>query len=81
MNPAVNSHHAAALQHASRRTDAASGDQAASLRRHLSQCNAAHGTFFVAVLIAQKFHRLVAPRFVTTVTGVSVLLLIICGAG
>lgn len=52
--------------------------QAGELCRHLGQCAANRGRFFSAALMLERVHRVVAPRFVTTVF-VSTVLLLVCG--
>jgi len=41
-------------------------DQAGALGRHLRHCHAAQGRLFTLSLWTEQAHRLVAPRFITT---------------
>lgn len=82
MNPALTSLRVLAGQAPSLQAgNAAWREQVAGLRRHLSECNAARGRFFRAAVIAENFHAFVAPRFVTTVASISILLVFICSVG
>ncbi|NRF68137.1 hypothetical protein HLB44_14180 [Aquincola sp. S2] len=54
-------------------------EHAAGLRRHLQHCRAAQGRWFSAALVAERVHRQMAPRFVTTVAAAVLLLSAACG--
>ena len=54
-------------------------EHAAALRRHLQHCQAAQGRWFPAAVAAERLHGVVAPRFVTTVAAVAVLMFAACG--
>lgn len=49
-------------------------EQVQALDRHLQHCRAARGHWFGAAAWAERAHALVAPRFVTTLGGVALLL-------
>ncbi|MDY0745395.1 hypothetical protein SNE35_12810 [Paucibacter sp. R3-3] len=53
-------------------------DAATDLCRHLQQCHLARGRWFGAAMLAEEIHRLVAPRFATTVAVSAVVLLLAC---
>ena len=50
-------------------------DSAADLCRHLQQCQLARGRWFGAAMLAEEIHKLVAPRFATTVAMAAIILL------
>ena len=49
-------------------------DHVASLDQHLQQCRDARTRWFSTAQWAERAHGLVAPRFMTTVAGVALLL-------
>ena len=51
-------------------------DQSQSLRRHLQQCTAACGPWYRASVWAERAHGLIAPRFVSTIVVVGMLLIV-----
>ena len=51
-------------------------DAATDLCRHLQQCHSARGRWFGAAMLAEEIHRLVAPRFATTVAVSAIVLLL-----
>jgi len=55
-----------------------SHDAATDLCRHLQQCHRARSRWFGAAMLAEEIHRLVAPRFATTVAASAVVLLLAC---
>lgn len=55
------------------------GEQIVQLRHHLVQCQAARGLWFSAAVVAEGLHQLLAPRFVTTVVLVGLVLALVCG--
>lgn len=54
-------------------------DPSGALHRHLQHCLRAQGPWFVAAVFAERAHRIVAPRFVTTVTIVTAVLALTLG--
>jgi hypothetical protein len=54
-------------------------EHAAALRRHLLHCQASQGRWFPAAVVAERLHRQMAPRFVTTVAAAALLLFAACG--
>ena len=48
------------------------------LSRHLQQCEMARGRWFGAAMLAEELHKLVAPRFATTVVLAAVLVTASC---
>lgn len=57
----------------------AARDPSEALRRHLQHCLRAQGPWFVAAVFVERAHRIVAPRFVTTVTVVTAVLALSLG--
>ena len=53
-------------------------DAATDLCRHLQQCRLARGRWFGAAMLAEEVHRLVAPRFATTVALSVVVIVVAC---
>ena len=49
-----------------------------ALSRHLQQCHLARGRWFGAAMLAEELHRLVAPRFATTVMLAVVVMVASC---
>jgi hypothetical protein len=45
-----------------------------ALSRHMRQCDLARGRWFGAAMLAEELHRLMAPRFATTVMLAAVVL-------
>jgi hypothetical protein len=54
-------------------------DQMTQLRRHITHCRAARGAWFPAALAGETLHQLIAPRFVTTLAVVCLVLALTCG--
>lgn len=50
---------------------------AEALERHLQQCRDARGRWFGAARRVEQLHGVVAPRFVTTVSFATVLILLV----
>ncbi|MFT3818254.1 MAG: hypothetical protein QM750_11580 [Rubrivivax sp.] len=55
-------------------------EQAEALGRHLQHCRAQRGRWFDAALWAERMHRRLAPRFVTTLVGATAALLLLGAA-
>ncbi len=53
-------------------------DSATDLCRHLQQCRLARGRWFGAAMLAEEIHKLVAPRFATTVAMAAIVLVAAC---
>ena len=49
-------------------------EQAAILCRHFRQCGEAQGRWFAAAALAERVHALIAPRFVSTLLVVALVL-------
>lgn len=56
--------------------DRAVREQTASLLRHLQHCEQARSRWFELSCLGETLHGIVAPRFVTTVAAVGVLLML-----
>ena len=54
-------------------------EHAHSLRQHMQDCRALRGRWFDAALLAERAHRVVAPRFVTTLVVATSLLALLLG--
>ncbi len=48
------------------------------LSRHLQQCHLARGRWFGAAMLAEELHKLVAPRFATTIVLAAVVVTASC---
>ena len=53
-------------------------DSVSDLCRHLRQCDQDRGRWFGAAMLAEEIHRLVAPRFATTVAMAAIVLMAAC---
>ena len=56
-------------------------EQMNQLPKHVAQCRAARGAWFEAALVAEAMHKLLAPRFVTTVVLAGIGLVIVNALG
>ncbi|MBC7940022.1 MAG: hypothetical protein H7Z19_09715 [Chitinophagaceae bacterium] len=50
------------------------GEQTATLRRHVQQCSLARGRWFGAAALGERVHGWIAPRLISTVAVVLVLM-------
>lgn len=54
-------------------------EQAQTLRHHLQQCQAARSPLFLVALLGERIQDLAAPRLITTMAALSLIVMAGCG--